>query len=300
VSTVALACAACPTRPADVRAADGAALAPAPAHDAGAASTAPVPPPPSTVTDAGKGGVLLYDPHSSAHDAWGGAFERTLSERETKRVLDQLFGHKYLADLSKCGNLEKALAGIGDDPDGSRALAAERKLGLIAPQVEQVAQGSFTRSHVSEVLYVIQTTECSASPPTWGSTTLAVFEGGKVVARGVDVGNTRIVRVVDLDGDGRDELVVMQGFAWGGLAALRARVAQFAATGLVTQHDFGQVLEDRSASSGLPDDGKPCVTYSVLYANPRGLGLSPFRVEQGHAPCETMTEGDAGRDGGSR
>jgi len=80
-----------------------------------------------------------------------------------------------------------------------------------------------------------------------------------VVTRTLEVGNTRVARVVDVGEDGRDEVLFVQGFYRGGMGSTSGKLDRIDATRLVALHDFGEALStDCGGRSTATADGVIC------------------------------------------
>jgi hypothetical protein len=238
------------------------------------------PAPPST--DAGTRDLVLLD--SEGFGSLPKELDSKLSPAAEKRVIDRVFPGKHLASLAECDALAPEL--VNDptpDPDGSRMLALERKAGMVAPHVEQLARGAFTAPHTSQVLYVISTMECGVGVSNgWGTTTVAVLEGDKVVARTLEPGNTRIAAMIDVDEDGRDEVLLVQGFYWGGVGGMSGKLDRIEATHVVPVHDFGEIAKTDCGGVNVSTH------YSVLYVRPARGGAATYSTEKKVVACDPL------------
>jgi hypothetical protein len=214
---------------------------------------------------------VLFDPSVSVTDPTVKTFvgRDRLAPAETKRVLDAVFGSRYLPGPDRC-------RGAATDLRGSR------QSGDFAPSVSQAAIGAFTAPERSQTLYLIADGECGAShADNWGSMTLAVIEGGAVVARALIDGGSSLQRVVNIDSDGRSAVVLTSGFANQRSAVQSARLVRLHATGLAVVRDFGQVFN--SSCGGGP--GPATETYTIVHALAvPGAGVT-FRLDTRAEPC---------------
>lgn len=236
----------------------------------GEASAAPSSSPsasaPATASD-----VILYNPSVSVTDPRVRRLvgHDKLASAEGKRILDAVFGGNYLTDQSQCRGVAADLAGA-------------RRAGDLVPSVSEAATGSFTTARTTQTLLVIQDGECGAShADNWGSITLAVFNGNTVVARTIVDGGRSIERVVDVDGDGRDEILLTAGAMNQGLIAESAQLAHVDPTGLTVIKDFGQVLYSSCGGGSGPETQ----TYSIIHAVTKPGAAVEFRLERRTEAC---------------
>ena len=115
----------------------------------------------------------------------------------------------------------------------------------------------------------------------WGSDELVVTENGKVIDRILTSGSSSIDRVLDLDGDGRDELVFGGGFTGQGVTQSSGSLVNVGAGSLQVIKDFGQVLEDECGSMLDPKH----VEYSVIRATIVPGQAPQFRIEKKARTC---------------
>lgn len=192
-----------------------------------------------------------------------------LPPAESKQILDAVFGKTYLNAAAGCGQERKDVGG---------ALAS----GAFVPSVLYRVQGSFTAAHLRENLYVIGNYECDAGPSTnWGTITLAILRRDAVVARVIVSGGTIPARVLDLDRDGRNELLLLSGYAGMGMVHEDGEIALLDQTGKITVRQLGALWDDDCGAA--PGDSPPTQRYSVVYA---GSGGSELREEHHAAKCE--------------
>ena len=227
-----------------------------------AATEAPAPP---------NGVVVLYDSDSKVHDP---NVNDIVDPDESKRVLDLLFRSRYLADRKQCPNVATSLA--------AHSLAANRQSGNFAPKVWQVARGSFTRAHASETLYVVVVGECRAThADNWGSDMLVVMDGDTVLTRILTTGSTSIGGLSDLDGDGRQEALLVFTWAGQGTSWESARLARIDGSTLKTLKDFGHL----SGSNCFGISADKAETVAVVRATHGADGQVAYAVEKRTRPC---------------
>ena len=194
-----------------------------------------------------------------------------------KFVLSKVF-RKYLADANKC------------NPNfaGNRAddyLKAARNAGQIAPAIVDSANGSFTAAGQSQTLYVISVSECNAShADNFGTKRVAIFNGPQLVADvDVDFRNS-IVKKLDLNLDGLDELLMTTGDMAQGTLIEMASLVSFENGRLKVLEDFGTVNEDSCASGFSGSSAKA----SVIWYAPVPLGQMPkLRQDNYESSCRT-------------
>lgn len=211
--------------------------------------------------------VLVYDAGSDKHDPR--VLDR-VANAEANKLIARLYP-KHLSKQSQChigegGSLEQA-----------------RTSGNFVPSVVSAVDGSFTAARRKQRLYLVFVGECGAvHADNWGSDELVVTENGKVIERFLTSGSSSIDRVLDLDGDGRDELVFGGGFTGQGVTESSDSLVNVGAGSLQVIKDFGQVLEDECASMLDPKH----VEYSVVWATVVPGRQPQFRVEKKTRACQ--------------
>ncbi len=236
---------------------------PVPSH-AVATSSAPTPgAAPSSVNAAAAAEIILDDPRTNARDA---RVVDEIDKAEEAGILRKLFP-KYLTDEDNC-------SGVADDLEGAR------RRGDIVPTVRAKASGAFTYARRTQTLYLVFVGECGAShADNFGSTMIAVVQDGAIVGRAV-TGGSSIAGIFDLDGDGRQEVLLGSGYTNMGITVSSASLVRVETTSIHTVIDFGQVYEDNCAS--VEEMKKQ--EFSVIYATP---GSPPtFRKQPMTRPCE--------------
>lgn len=198
-----------------------------------------------------------------------------ISPATQRSVLTKLF-RRYLTDQDKCKS----------DFPGSNAtdyLAAARKAGMIVPSITDVVNGSFTAAGQTQTAYVISVSECNAShADNFGTTRVAIFSGQQLVA---DVDNDFmgiIIRKLDLDGNGIDELLMNSSYMGQGTLTEMAVLVSFENGRRRVLNDFGTVVEDSCASESPGSDSKAAVLYTSAFAP----GLKPTITQENYvASC---------------
>ncbi len=91
--------------------------------------------------------------------------------------------------------------------------------------------------------------------------TLSLFEGDRLLAFAAVAGSSTIDAVIDVDGDGRDEVVLTSGYFNHGEGSESAALVRMGRDGLVLVEDFGGV------ASWSDNTGKVALqTYAVAHA----------------------------------
>ncbi|HXD30838.1 MAG TPA: hypothetical protein VN643_06970 [Pyrinomonadaceae bacterium] len=197
-----------------------------------------------------------------------------LTPATRRSVLSKLF-RRYLTDESKCN---RDFEGNGDDH-----LKSARDAGQIVPDITDMVTGSFTAAGQSQTLYVVAVNECNAShAENYGTKRVAIFSGQQLVANvDVDFKNT-IVRKTDLNGDGRDELLMSVGDMHQGVVDEVAGLLEFPNGRLRVIQDLGAVLED-ACPSEMKGSTATAAVVSVATAAP---GKMPrLRVDRYEGGC---------------
>ncbi len=201
---------------------------------------------------------LLYDfrPHEPAADA-------EVDVATTPKILSAVFP-SYLSAMRAC----KA---------GPEANAP----GQIVPTLRGAAEGSFTAAGLQQTLYLIDVGECSHDPVV-STRRLVVFTAGALTANleaPMGAGN---LRTYDLNGDGKNELLLQGGHTGRGEWIEVARLVEFDKDKLATVEDFGQIYDDTCDT----DVASKSISASVVYYLPPPAGQKPrFTVELYRAPC---------------
>lgn len=192
-----------------------------------------------------------------------------------RNILSKVF-RKYLTDEAKCNS----------EFDASRDtdhLRAARNAGQIVPSIVDKASGSFTAPGRPETLYVISVSECNAShADNFGTKRVAIFAGQQLLAD-VDVDfKGSIVRKMDLNGDGIEELLMASGDMNQGILTETAALLDFQDGRIRIIEDFGVVTED-SCASGIADSSSKASVVSMLNLMP---GKMPrLRIDNYETGC---------------
>lgn len=200
--------------------------------------------------DASARAVVIYDPGDHHRDT---AIIDEIGKAEDARVLGKVFS-KYLTDQANCSYG----AGFGD-------LEGARSRGAIVPRVMSKARGSFTAPRTAQTLYLVFVGECGAiHADNWGSDMLVVMQGDIVISRVIIGGGSSLRGVFDLDGDGRQEILLDGGFSNQGATYVSASLARIDGATLTTIKDFGSVYEDNCGF--VPPPGKGTERFLVIRA----------------------------------
>ena len=195
-----------------------------------------------------------------------------------KFVLSKVF-RRYLTDDHKCN---PNFAGNGVDD----YLKAARNAGQIVPAIVDSVNGSFTASGQAQTLYVISVSECNAShADNFGTKRVAIFSGQQLIAD-VDVDfRSSIVKKLDLNLDGIDELLMTSGDMAQGTLIEMASLLSFENGRVHVVEDFGTVTED-SCASGFPGSS---AKGSVIWFAPVPLGQMPkLKQDNYESPCRNV------------
>jgi len=191
---------------------------------------------------------MLFDVNSKATGAE--RVRRQVGTREASAVLRLVFP-RFMESRDGCG-------------DAGGTMVEQRAAGFIVPAVQSAADGSFTDAGKTERLYEIKVGECWASHADgWGSVLLIVVRDGVVVAREFVSGGSSVHTVVDVDEDGRDELVVTASGTAQGTISEVAMLESMGPRGLVQRHDFGLVYENTCDGVTRPEDGGETSTTAI-------------------------------------
>jgi hypothetical protein len=153
------------------------------------------------------------------------------------------------------------------------------------------AKGSFSAPDVDETVYLSNEGDCSSGChcEQWGSMTLSLFQREKLVAFGVVAGSSWIDRVIDADGDGRDEIVLASGFTNGGYGSESAKLVRIGYEGLVVVEEFGGVVASSEFGPGGPPNfkkpGDSEVDERAIAHARRAGGKTTYWLEQIKGPC---------------
>ncbi|HKO96340.1 MAG TPA: hypothetical protein VJU86_05080 [Pyrinomonadaceae bacterium] len=198
----------------------------------------------------------------------------TIPKATQKSVLSRVF-RKYLADDSKC---QRDFETTETDP-----LKGARDAGQIVPSIVDMATGSFTAAGKRETAYVISVSECNAShADNFGSKRVAIFASQELVAD-VDADfRSSIVRKIDLNGDGINELLMASSDMSQGTLTEMAALVDFQNGRMRVIDDLGTVSED-SCASELPGSTSRASVISILNAK-RGT-MPKLRLDNYQSAC---------------
>jgi hypothetical protein len=135
---------------------------------------------------------LLYDPREKLPT-------QNIPKEEQEKLLTKLFP-KHLKAMKDCKNPEP----------GTKSSEEDLAAGQFAPSVISSATGAFTVSGTTQTAYVIDVGECNAdmtrdTPETSGM--LVITNGEEITIKQKDFGHWKYVKAIDLDQDGRAELM---------------------------------------------------------------------------------------------
>ena len=206
-----------------------------------------------------------------------------LTPNERERILSAVF-KSYLKNSEDCQRVDETTSG-GD------YLAAARKAGQIVPDVVSVSPGAFTAPGEQQTAYIISVGECNAShADNYGTKRLAIFSGPKLLADVDTDFQSGILRTLDLNGDGVNELLLVGGDMNQGIAVDVATLVDLQGGQLHTIKDFGMTREDACASGSRGSQ----VRASIIRYTPSARGQMPeFHVDNYRARC--LRNGRLGR-----
>jgi len=145
--------------------------------------------------------------------------------------------------------------------------------------------GSFVSANTAEKLYVINVNECGRTHriQNWETQRWVVLRGGQVVAEVVNgQGGWSLSRVVDLDSDGRNEVLVTGGMTGQGALVMSAWLISLEPRSFTTIKDFGSIYEGNCANlSGDPKEE----TYSIVHAQVCPGSPPEFTLEEKKGRC---------------
>ncbi|MGH9524464.1 MAG: hypothetical protein ACRD3E_18230 [Terriglobales bacterium] len=157
------------------------------------------------------------------------------------------------------------------------------------PQVESLAEGSFTYAAEKETAYLVVPWRCSPE------NRLIVFSGSKLQAASDTSFNT-ILKTYDLNGDDKNEMLLGVETTKDGVTDREASLVDFEKNTLHTVEDFGTVYHDpcalfrnadaRTKQELIAGGRQPMVETVVVWYLPRpGNQMPSFTAVRYHAPC---------------
>lgn len=213
----------------------------------------------------GDGAIKIYDADENA------PVLQPLSGADESRLLGRLFD-RFHTQLEQCSSEEMDLE-------------TARDRGEIVPEVVGKVDGAFTAPNVQQTLYLVRLYECGAThADNFGTSLVVVMKGDELVARLPATGGSGVHRLVDLENDGRQEVVVTYGWAGQGYELQSAQIVSVKRESLTVVHDVGEVLED-ACSTG--NDGAERA-WSVVHAIPRPGGAPEIKVEKKTRVCPPL------------
>lgn len=153
-------------------------------------------------------------------------------------------------------------------------------------KIRGAAQGSFTAAGLRQTAYLIDVAKCTR-PPDIATHRLLVFTDGTFTANVEAPIGSAILGGYDLDGDGKQNLLLEQQTLLGPAAVVKnAWLVEFDKDKLETVEDFGQIYDGSACNSNA---GERSMRASVVYYLPPPPGQKPrFTVELYRAPCPTQ------------
>ena len=115
--------------------------------------------------------------------------------------------------------------------------------GQIVPAIRGAAEGSFTAAGRKQTVYLIDVGECSHDP-VLSTRRLVVFTAGALTANVEAPMGAEALRTYDLNGDGKNELLLQGGHTGRGEWIEVAQLVEFDKDKLATVEDFGQIYDD--------------------------------------------------------
>jgi hypothetical protein len=180
---------------------------------------------------------------------------------------------------------EKVLRRVYPQPERLRPGQECVDDGAFIPTVVGRASGSFTAPKRKQTAYFINEGWCSF-PGGESPGAVAVFEGRKLVATAHMVAGYFLEKLVDLDQDGMDELLISWRSYRFGAGTTGTSLVSLAGGEATDIRDFGETLVRECDDTGaLEAKG---IEASVLYYVPAGPGSMPeeYHVEGYTASCE--------------
>ncbi|MBZ5569249.1 MAG: hypothetical protein LAN64_15535 [Acidobacteriia bacterium] len=191
------------------------------------------------------------------------ATDSKLDAVTTRKILSAVFP-AYLSAMRAC-----------------KAGAEANQPGQIVPTIRGAAKGSFTAAGLQQTVYLIDVGECSRDP-VFSTRRLAVFSAGTLTTNVEAPMGAGILRSYDLNGDGKNEVLLQDGHTGQGELIEIAKLVEFDKDKLVIVEDFGQIYDD-TCDTDLPSKS---IGASVVYHLPPPAGQKArFTVELYRAPC---------------
>jgi hypothetical protein len=206
--------------------------------------------------------MILIPPNSNA--IWGSE----LTTEEQKRVVAAVFPGKHLTGSEQCP--EEAF---------SLSLKDQRASGYFRPYVRQAVVGAFTAAGRNEKLYLVVTGECyGPHSEQWGTCDLAVLRDDALVSRvPLEGALHKILLASDLDGDGRDEILLSYGDGGQGSYFESIEVVRMDTSHLAVVKASTTVVDAQCTGQGLGEK------LSIVYVTRRPR--LRFRIQTYDRPC---------------
>lgn len=180
--------------------------------------------------------VDLYGPEGVA----GAKATRPRGDRAGEQALLRRAFPRFLASADQC------------PVDAGPAEKSFRE-GLFVPTIVTRLTGAFSAPGASEEVLGVSAGECGAThAENFGSRRLLVMRGGQLVASAASAGLP--TAAVDIDGDGRSELLIESGGTGQGVTVVSLAVARVEGDRLVVLRDLGTVREDTCAAPSPDGD----------------------------------------------
>ena len=201
------------------------------------------------------------------------AASKKLTDAERAKLLERIYP-KFLWSTKQCGPFTGSYAG-------------ERATGNFVPSVVAAYAGSFTRAKAKQTLYVIAVGECGGTTRNdWGTMETVVFEGPFIAYRAIHASARDVVDVVDLDGDGIDELFFQGGYFGFGVGATTEWIANLENNTVKT---IRNLLEVARNGCGANPDGSPGWHSTDRILIHRAGGRLYFQRKRERTRCKTPT-----------
>ena len=206
--------------------------------------------------------VVLYGP--------GGVGGTKAARKVGDRIADQALLKKAFG---------KFLTGPDQCPADAGPTEKAFREGFFVPSITSRVTGAFSAPGASEEVLGVSSGECGATHAEgFGSTRLLVRRGDQVVLNTVAKGS--VAATVDVDGDGRSELLLESGGTGQGVVVVSLVLARLEGDRLTVLRDFGVVRED---TCGAPSpDGDEVTSIKALG---RG-GQVDYELTREKRPCK--------------
>lgn len=200
-------------------------------------------------------------------------YAEEISPAQSQSILSEVFPNGYLSSSDGC---------IFDAETSGLGLSQAEAQGQFVPRVWSFASGSFTQPGVPQEAYVINLEECSAGhSDNYGTTRLYIVAGRRVVMD-VEVPATSIDAIVDINGDGIDELLLTKGSTGQGYTVVSADLISLQNSEYKHLQVFPEVY---NGACGTLDENATETMAEIVYY-PKSFNSEPiFEVTHYEAPC---------------